>query len=117
LANIATLCRQKGYQLAISNPCFEIWLLLHLRSLDEYTENAKREFRENSKIGNRNRIDIELANISGGYNKNNPNTDLFIANINQAIDRARNIDDLTHRWPQDLGSRMYLLALKIIGKR
>ena len=31
LQEIAKEARQKGYRLAISNPCFELWLLLHFR--------------------------------------------------------------------------------------
>lgn len=29
LVEVARLCRQKGIQVALSNPCFELWLLLH----------------------------------------------------------------------------------------
>ena len=35
--NFAHVCAEapkKGFQLAHSNPCFEIWLLLHVRALD-----------------------------------------------------------------------------------
>ena len=27
-------CKQKGYRVAISNPCFELWLLLHIEEVD-----------------------------------------------------------------------------------
>ena len=29
LSDIATGCLQKGFGLAVSNPCFDIWLYLH----------------------------------------------------------------------------------------
>lgn len=29
LTRVITLCRQKGYRLAISSPCFELWIYLH----------------------------------------------------------------------------------------
>jgi len=29
LVEVARLCRQKGIQVALSNPCFDLWLLLH----------------------------------------------------------------------------------------
>lgn len=33
LAQIATLSKQKNYNLAVSNPCFEIWYLLHFTKI------------------------------------------------------------------------------------
>ena len=35
LAAVAQQCEQKGYGLAISNPCFELWLLLHCKDVSE----------------------------------------------------------------------------------
>lgn len=29
LSEVMSLCRQKGYRLAISSPCFELWIYLH----------------------------------------------------------------------------------------
>jgi len=30
LSDVAGKCRDKGFLIAVSNPCFELWLLLHL---------------------------------------------------------------------------------------
>lgn len=34
------LCRQKGVRVARSNPCFELWLILHQRDLDNYQDRG-----------------------------------------------------------------------------
>ena len=49
ISQIAEKCSQKRYRLAVSNPCFEIWLLLHLKSMGEYSEGVHKEFLESKK--------------------------------------------------------------------
>ncbi len=40
LAEVLRQCRQKGYDVAINNPCFEIWLLLHFEDYSPVTPTA-----------------------------------------------------------------------------
>lgn len=49
IAEIARLCQQKHYYLALSNPCFEFWLLLHIIYLCNYSVQDKTAFCENKK--------------------------------------------------------------------
>lgn len=115
LSEIGRLCHQKGYELAVSNPCVEIWFLLHLKSLDEYSQETLDEFRENAKVtSNRNRLEAELLDILGEYNKSKPKVkEHFYHHTEKAIERARKLDNLELRWPGDLGSRIYLIVEKI----
>lgn len=116
LADIARKAIQKQYHLAVSNPCFEIWLLIHHRSLDQYCPEIQSEFRENRKDRNgRTRLEKELLAILGRYNKNNLATEDFLPYIGQAIERGMALDSHPDdRWPNDLGSHVYRLALRII---
>lgn len=118
IAEIARLTLQKHYELAISNPCFELWLLLHHRSLSQYTELDLQEFRTNWKDGtNRTRLGRELLSILGRYNKLNLAVQDFIPFVRQAIERSMSIDiHPEHRWPNDLGTRVYKLASRIVTK-
>ncbi|MDX9954063.1 MAG: RloB family protein [Anaerolineae bacterium] len=117
LASIAALCYQKGYSMAASNPCFELWLLLHLRSLDGYSVETLDEFRENRKTRGRTRLDRELLALLGEYNKTAPKTEAFLPHVVAAIERARALDiHFEDRWPQDLGTRVYLLAERIMER-
>jgi len=111
-SSVATQCRQKHYFLAVSNPCFEVWLLLHLKDLSEYNQDQIRQFTKNS---NRD-LEREIRNILGSYNKTNPDTSKFLPHIHKAIRRARDLDkNPSDRWPNSIGTRVYLLTEKIIN--
>ncbi len=117
LADIATKCQQKGYEMAVSNPCFELWLLLHVTSLSEYTDETLDEFRENRRQGDRTRVERELVVLIGEFSKSSLKTEHFLPHIEDTIARARELDEYPeHRWPNDLGSRVYLLAEKIMDR-
>jgi len=85
----------KNWNIAISNPCFEVWLLLH------YKELVKANQRTCS------HLKTELGNIvSGGYNLN-----FAIAQINIAIQRAKDSDsNKGHYFPNPMETKIYLLA-------
>ncbi len=119
LSSVAKLCQQKGYSLAISNPCFELWLLLHLRSLDDYSEDMKAKFLENQKVTkNRSRLDQELLDVLGSYNKAKLDTSRFLPFVEIAIERAASLEtSRDDRWPQNLGTRVYLLTSKIVSMK
>jgi hypothetical protein len=117
LAEVATQCHQKGYYMAVSNPCFELWLLLHLRALQTYPPEILVELQENRKTGERSRLDKELVTLLGEYNKTAPKTEHFLPHVTKAIEHARSLDTYPeHRWPHSLGSRVYLLAERIIER-
>lgn len=115
LSDIAAQCKQKQYQLAVSNPCFELWLLLHIKSLSDYTPQVLQELAENRHVSaNRTRLDQELLDLLGSYNKQNPDMTRFLPFVETAIKRARELDVCPeHRWPNNLGTRVYLLAESI----
>ena len=115
LSEVSQLAIQKGYHLADSNPCFEIWLLLHHRSLDDYTEQERAELRANHKSGSRTRLELELISICGSYSKSNLRSSDCLPEIETAIAYARKSDVKPNdRWLNSLGSRVYKLAQSII---
>jgi len=86
---------------ALSNPSFELWLVLHLNEL------------ENKPISNVELIQ-KLQHLLGGYSKSNIKHEQFIEGINKAILRAEALDiNKTHRWPQNPGTRVYILVKEI----
>jgi hypothetical protein len=121
LSEAGSLCAQKKYGYAVSNPCFEMWLLLHLKSLDEYLEKDLQEFRDNKRPNSRHartRLELELVNLLGSYSKRNPDTSKFLKNVNTAIERAKALDKHPEqRWVNDLGTRVYLIAETIVTRR
>lgn len=105
LAEVARQCEQKRFYIAVSNPCFEFWLLLH------HTDWPSSAAHPSSK-----EMEELLRNEIGSYSKNNPVIEKLIPKIDDAIERAENLDENpADRWPQRTGTRVYLLARKIIG--
>ena len=94
--------RQKGYQLAISNPCFEIWLSLHFSDLN-LDDKTCSDF------------EARIRKILGSYNKCNLDLAMYKPRIQDAIDRSRSLDSNPNApWPSTLGSHVYKLVESIL---
>ena len=51
LADIAQLCQQNSnLRFCMSNPCFELWLILHLEDIEDYSEEDKKKLFENPRL-------------------------------------------------------------------
>ena len=72
------MAEDNGYELAVSNPCFELWLLLH--------------FRDSPGDQPRDRILTMLKKHVPDYDKGIAFTD-FVAGIDDAVRRARQLDE------------------------
>ncbi len=106
---------QKGFCVADSNPAFELWLLFHHQSLDDYTCEELAELEANKKSGTRTTLELELISILGSYSKSNLKTSCYLANVDVAIANARASDiKESDRWLNQIGSRVYKLAQSII---
>jgi len=111
LATVAQKCAQKQFLLALSNPAFELWLILHFKDLDTSSDGEKAKFLENKNQC----LKKELKNLLSGFNPSHLNFDDFWQHINLAIQRAERLDtEPQDRWPNQLGSRVYLLMKKIM---
>ena len=65
----------------------------------------------------RSRLEKELIELLGSYNKSNLDTKPFMDKVYFAIERARELDTSpSDRWPQGLGTRIYQLAEEIVPK-
>ena len=110
VANFRDVCAralQQGFRLAHCNPCFEIWLLLHLADLavDDQLANCDQV------VG---RLRTEL----NGYNKRNADPAAFcaVANAQLAVQRAEKLDaSPDDRWPQRTGTHVYRLVKELLS--
>ena len=102
LQAVANECKQKdNYFLAISNPCFELWLILH-------QENPKTP-------DNVHLCEQELTRLLGQkYNKSDYDLRKLIPHIETAIRHAKRLD--TEEIPSSVGTRVYLLVEKLSQK-
>lgn len=117
LPEIIKLCKvENNFFCAISNPCFEIWLLMHIFDIELFSAEEKKKIHENKKVSScKHYIDIVLGeSISGGYNKVHPKPNRFIPHIDIAIERAKKIDKSNNDYPSEIGSHVYKLVKKII---
>lgn len=97
---------QQRIGLAHSNPCFEVWILLHFDEL-----NASDQFRKGHDVEKRLRASL------GQYNK----TRLDLARFNRenaaaAAERAERLDTTPeNRWPQKTGTHVYRLVKNLFA--
>ncbi|MBN2413758.1 RloB domain-containing protein [candidate division KSB1 bacterium] len=102
ISQITRLGFQKGYGLAISNPCFEVWLFLHFTSLEQNLLTCQ-DFKS------------RLRQQLGSYNSARLHIIDFKNHIHDALIRAREIDiNPGDRWPQNIGTHVYKVVEKII---
>jgi len=120
ISSIAKCCAQnKNLRLCVSNPCFELWLLLHIEDVSLYSDENKRALSANRKCSrHKTLIKQKLGELLNGYNEANYNATSFLPYIDDAIERAVKLDiNPEDRWPQTVGTRAYLLVKSIMGKQ
>lgn len=95
LHDIQIECEKQGWQMALSNPCFEVWLWLHLKGIEDAKADTCQEFK--SEIH---------QNYEGGYK-----VEIFtkpelyeIARV-----RAKTIDTASGFMPEPKSTKVYLL--------
>lgn len=107
LSEIARQCNQADIVFAVSNPCFEVWILSHFReilSLNDTDPIGKKELRTliRESIG---KDEKDLNEIQSDLKQH----------IERAIKNSKDADAIvTQRWPENKTSRFYLLAEIII---
>lgn len=117
IPEIIELCNKQGNMyVAGSNPCFEFWILLHIKKVSEITQEEKINLLDNPKISNSRRyIDKYIGDIlSDGYNKTNPRPERFFPHLDLAIKQGKALDKDDEDFPSDLGSHVYKILEKLI---
>lgn len=116
LSQIAQLCQQKKYELAVSNPTFELWLLLHFENVAAFGEEDKALCLENPKVSNEKRhLEKLLGAHLDGYHKAKFKTEPLMESVKQAIEHATLLPLAPNdRWHQDLGTRVHEVVANII---
>lgn len=110
--------KENNFFLAMSNPCFEIWLILHLKDINEFDHDEKKRILINEKTsGRKNYIDVVLGQIQGrGYNKK-PNPEVFLPRTRIAVNRAKSLDNAGQDYPKHLGTHVYKLIEKLLVEK
>lgn len=117
IPEISSMCKaESNFFLAVSNPCFELWLLLHIKDLSEFSDSQKLQILNNKKLRNKRTYLKDLLNtiLPGGYNESKPKPHRFFPNIKIAVNRAKDLDVPAEEYPTKLGSHVYKLVEKLI---
>ena len=103
LSIVCQTATQRRFQLAVSNPCFELWLRLHYADADVNDVKCK-DLKE--------RLKQEL----GGYNWTNLDLSYYTPeSIQQAIQRAKRLHlHQDERWPEFPGTHVYKVAERLM---
>ncbi|MBN1927346.1 MAG: RloB domain-containing protein, partial [Prolixibacteraceae bacterium] len=114
LNEIVQKCRNEGYNLALSNPTFEFWLLLHLTSIELYDKELILSNPKATVKSKKRYLEKELSRLLGGYNKNKLHFDKFEPGIKDAVSRAKELSVDNMVLIDELGTSVCLLVEKII---
>ena len=120
LSRVATECSQEvAMHMALSNPCFELWLLLHMEDAVSLPPEEQKQWMENRRKSKNADpyLKVRLRQKMGSYHESSYDALALIAHVEDAIERARALDkNPADRWPQTLGTRVYLLAESVMNK-
>lgn len=113
IASVAKSCSSKGYLLALSNPCFELWLILHFEDASLLTDETKAIWLEN-----KNRfLKQKLDSLSNGRLPSRLDNQIFLALTRIAVANAKKLDvNSDARWPNELGTRVYKVLEKVLAE-
>lgn len=120
LSRVAAECSQEvAMHMALSNPCFELWLLLHIEDSALLTPEEQKQWIENRRKSKNDDpyLKVRLRQKMGSYHESSYDALALIAHVEDAIERARALDkNPNERWPQTLGTRVYLLAESVMNR-
>lgn len=109
LSRVSQLCKQKGYYLSVSNPCFELWLLIHFVTLSTL-DDVERNKLCSTCVSIEERLRTEL----GSYNKSNLIFEVYSDKIAFAMLEGKKLDNPLEAWPNMSGSKIINLMDSIL---
>ena len=96
LSHVATECSQEvAMHMALSNPCFELWLLLHMEDAASLSPEEQEQWMKNRRRSKNADpyLKVRLRQKMGSYHESSYDALTLIAHIEDAIERARAMDE------------------------
>jgi hypothetical protein len=103
IPNLYNKCVNQKYKLAINNPIFEYWLLLHFEKGNNINSSRQCLERLKNYLPNYNKPEITIAIAKKLFKK-----------TTDAIQRAKTKINSKDKWPPNNGTNIYLLVEKLI---
>ena len=96
-------CDQHGYKVALSNPCFELWFLLHFLDLPPNLRSCD--------------LVCGLLSEKAGYSKaRGCQSPISWEMVHQAVARAKKLDEGTGRIPESVTTRVHQILDQLIKR-
>ena len=112
-AYVLNSCRKNGFGFYLSNPSFEMWLLMHF---DEVFKLDKDLLLENPKVTSERRYaEHELRKLLKGYDKSKYNTAALMELIDNAIENEKKFCEDEEMLEKNIGSRVGVLVSEMRG--
>jgi len=95
-------------------------LLLHLVDVTSLSPEEQQQWLENRRNSRRTDpyLKMRLRQEMGSYHEAAYDAQMLIAHVEEAIERAKTLDkNPADRWPQTLGTRVYLLAESVMNRK
>ena len=106
LTHVFQQCRQKGIQVALSNPCFDLWLLLH------FADFPAEDVLTCDEVADR------LRAAAGGYDKTKVyNLQINDERVSAAVQRAADKHPFLEEIPKQLQTAVHLIIQTLVTKR
>lgn len=112
--SVLDICLSNNYELGITNPCFEFWLLLHITNAKEYLSSDILDNKRPSKNG-KTFLETCLTNKLGSYKKNKLKFDNFKDNISIAIENNNLYCNDINKLKFEVGSSVGLIISKLLN--
>lgn len=105
LSNVLSECRRCGYKVAISHPCFDIWLLLHFEEIEKGSFSSCQDVKSRLR-------DV----LGGGYGTHCCATATISEEmVHRAIARAKSLDDAS-ALPDSNTSQVHRILATLLEK-
>lgn len=114
LPDIIDNCCEYGIEMVMSNPNFELWLLMHFPNIEKYDKkqikenkkNIRYQFDENASKKKK-FLEIEVGKLAGGYTKGSKiKFERFIDGIDLAIKQAKNFEEEPEKLVDEIATSM-----------
>ena len=121
LDSIYELCIKNNIYIGLSNPNFELWLLMHFADIDEYDrdllyrnpKNIRNQYFEDASV-NKKYLEILVSRSANGYKKGGSlKFERFIDGISLAMEQEKLFEEDVEQLKENLGSNIGKLVAKI----
>ncbi len=106
LTDVFTQADQAGCKIALSNPCFEIWLILHFENPEDWIEERRQELLDNKNGFLKSLFGTRWGGNSTAFSICWPETQT-------AMLHSGKLHNPSDRWPQSLGTDVHRLMLEL----